>query len=842
MPVSELSPEKLRLECPPDQVGCETSAELGPVDGIIGQDRALKALKFGVEMKGKGFNVYVAGPPITGKRPAARSFLENIAKTRPVPPDWVYVNNFQNPYEPKALKLPPGKARIFQKDLKNLVDQAKRAVPAALQNDEFVSRGNGITKKAVAERNTILSDLNKQAEVHGYTVRMTQLGITIIPVVDGKTVSQEEFDTLPARVKKKYDQSRDTVRAALDKAGKEVNDLDARTLEELKKLRDDSVRYAIGGLMTNLVSRYEDMPDVVQHLNELRDDIMENTELFTPGGAEEKPDTEQQSPLEKSLPEFLFRRYDVNVIVDNSESKGAPVISEDNPTVTNLLGKFENESRFGAITTDFTLIKGGSIHRANGGYLILGAVELLKNQFSYDGLKRVLQSGSILIEETGQRLGVGSTKTLVPQPIPLNVKIILVGDHEIYQALYTQDPDFGILFKVKAHFDDSIERNDQNQKTYGSFVHSLCEREGLNHLEAPALAKVVEYGSRLAEDQTKLSTKFPEIADLVREANFYAAQDGAKLIKDVHIKKALDEKVYRSNLLDEKVKEMIERGIILIDTSGTQVGQVNGLSVIGLGDFDFGQPSRITASLGLGRRGIVDIERESRMGGQTHTKGVLIISGYLENKYAHDKPLSLSCRLVFEQSYGGVDGDSASSTELYAILSALSELPIKQNLAVTGSVNQKGVVQAIGGVNEKIEGFYKTCKAKGLKGDEGVMIPRSNVQHLMLNEEVVEAVRQGRFHIYPVGTIDEGIEVLTGVNAGQLTSDGTYEPNTVHYRVNKRLAEMNQRMAALGGPSRLEEEAPASEVDALAQTRPKQQADPSVTALRFFASRGDEVP
>jgi len=817
MTVNELSPEKLRLECPPDQVGCETSAELGPVDGIIGQDRALKALKFGVEMKGKGFNVYVAGPPITGKRPAARSFLENIAKTRPVPPDWVYVNNFQNPYEPKTLKLPPGRAKVFQKDLKNLVDQAKRAVPAALQNEEFVSRGNSITKKAVAERNKILSDLNKQAEVHGYSVRMTQLGITIIPVVDGKTVSQEEFDSLPARVKKKYDQSRDTVRAALDKAGKEVNDLDARTLEELKKLRDDSVRYAIGGLMTNLVSRYEGLPNVVQHLNELRDDIMENTELFTPGGTEEKPDSEEKNPLEKSLPDFLFRRYDVNVIVDNSELKGAPVISEDNPTVTNLLGKFENESRFGALTTDFTLIKGGSLHRANGGYLILGAIELLKNQFSYDGLKRVLQSGSILIEETGQRLGVASTKTLVPQAIPLNVKVILVGDHEIYQALYTQDPDFGILFKVKAHFDDSIERNDQNQKTYGSFVHSLCEREGLNHLEAPALAKVVEYGSRLAEDQTKLSTKFPEIADLVREANFYATQDGAKIVKDVHIKKALDEKVYRSNLLDEKIKEMIERGIILIDTSGTQVGQVNGLSIISLGDFDFGQPSRITASLGLGRRGIIDIEREARMGGQTHTKGVMIISGYLENKYAHDKPLSLSCRLVFEQSYGGVDGDSASSTELYAILSALSELPIKQNLAVTGSVNQKGEVQAIGGVNEKIEGFYKTCKAKGLKGDEGVMIPRSNVQHLMLNEELVEAVRQGRFHIYPVSTIDEGMEILTGVNAGQLKNDGTYDPGTVNYRVNKRLAEMAQRMAALVHSSRLEGETRPSEIETLAQ-------------------------
>src|SRR5947209_1541360 len=798
MTVNELSPEKLRLECPPDQVGCETSAELGPVDGIIGQDRALKALKFGVEMKGKGFNVYVAGPPITGKRPAARSFLENIAKTRPVPPDWVYVNNFQNPYEPKTLKLPSGRAKVFQKDLKNLVDQAKRAVPAALQNEEFVSRGNTITKKAVAERNKILSDLNKQAEVHGYTVRMTQLGITIIPVVDGKTVSQEEFDSLPARVKKKYDQSRDTVRAALDKAGKEVNDLDARTLEELKKLRDDSVRYAIGGLMTNLVSRYEGLPNVVQHLNELRDDIMENTELFTPGGTEEKPDSEEKNPLEKSLPDFLFRRYDVNVIVDNSELKGAPVISEDNPTVTNLLGKFENESRFGALTTDFTLIKGGSLHRANGGYLILGAIELLKNQFSYDGLKRVLQSGSILIEETGQRLGVASTKTLVPQSIPLNVKVILVGDHEIYQALYTQDPDFGILFKVKAHFDDSIERNDQNQKTYGSFVHSLCEREGLNHLEAPALAKVVEYGSRLAEDQTKLSTKFPEIADLVREANLYASQDDSKYIKDTHILKALQEKIYRSNLLDEKTKEMIERGVILIDTSGTRIGQVNGLSVISLGDFDFGQPSRITVSVGLGREGVIDVERQAKLGGQTHTKGVLIISGYLENKYARDKPLSVSCRLVFEQSYGGVEGDSASSTELYAILSALSELPIKQNFAVTGSVNQKGEVQAIGGVNEKIEGFYHTCKAKGLKGDEGVLIPRSNVQHLMLSEEVVEAVKQGRFHIYPVSTIDEGIEILTGIKAGTLKNDGSYEADTVHFKVNKRLAEMAEKITRFG--------------------------------------------
>ena len=757
-----------------------------------------------MEMKGKGFNVYAAGPPVTGKRPAARSYLESIAKTRPTPPDWCYVNNFQNPYEPKALKLPAGKAKIFQKDLKNLIDQVKRAVPAALQSEEFAARTNSITKKSVEERDRILNELNNEAKRYSYAVRMNQLGIGIVPIRAGKPVSQEEFDALAPSVKKKFEQNRDTVRNALDKAGKQVSELEAETLDQLKKLRDDTVHYAMGGLISTLTSRYQDQADVIQYLAELRDDILENTELFTQGGTDQqkKDDDTPPSLTGGGLPDLLFRRYQVNVIVDNSELKGAPVIVEDNPTVTNLLGRIENEAKFGTLSTDFTLIKGGSIHKANGGFLILGAREVLTSQLSYDGLKRALQSGNITIEETGQRLGVASTKSLTPQPIPLNVKIVLAGDHQLYQALYVADPDFGLLFKVKAHFDDTIDRNDQNMKTYGRFVHTLCEKENLNHLEATAIAKVVEYGSRLAEDQTKLSTKFPEIADLVREASLYASQDESKYVKETHIKKALEEKIYRSNLLDEKTKEMIERGIILIDTSGTKTGQVNGLSVISLGDFDFGQPSRITVSVGLGREGVIDIEREAKLGGQIHTKGVLIISGYLENKYARDKPLSVSCRLVFEQSYGGVDGDSASSTELYAILSALSDLPIKQNFAVTGSVNQKGEVQAIGGVNEKIEGFYHTCKAKGLKGDEGVLIPKSNVQHLMLSEEVVDVVKQGRFHIYPVSMIDEGIEILTGVRAGALKSDGNYEADTVHFKVKKRLDEMAEEITKFGEFSR----------------------------------------
>ena len=800
MAISELPPEKLRFECPPGKVECKTSQELSPLEGVVGQDRALKALVFGVEMKAKGFNIFAAGPPVTGKRPATRSYLEKIAKTKPTPPDWCYVNNFQNPYEPKALKLPAGKAKIFQKDLKNLIDQVKRAVPAALQSEEFAARTNSITKRSVEERDKILNELNDVAKESSYAVRMNQLGIGIVPIRAGKAISQEEYDTLPASTKKKFEQSRETVRTALDKAGKQVNELEANTLDELKKLRDDTVHYAMGGLISALTSRYQDQPEVIQYLNDMRDDILENTELFVLGGAEQQKKDSDTPPslIERDLPDLLFRRYQVNLIVDNSDLKGAPVIAEDNPTVTNLLGRIESEAKFGTLSTDFTLIKGGSIHKANGGFLILGARELLTSQLSYEGLKRALQNGNIAIEETGQRLGVASTKSLTPQPIPLDVKIVLAGDNQIYQALYVADPDFGLLFKVKAQFDDTIERNDENMKTYGRFVHTLCEKENLSHLEAAAIAKVVEYGSRLAEDQTKLSTKFPEIADLVREANHYASQDQSKYIKDTHILKALQEKIYRSNLLDEKTKEMIERGIILIDTSGTKTGQVNGLSVISLGDFDFGQPSRITVSVGLGREGVIDIERQARLGGQIHTKGVLIISGYLENKYARDKPLSVACRLVFEQSYGGVDGDSASSTELYAILSALSDLPIKQNFAVTGSVNQKGEVQAIGGVNEKIEGFYHTCKAKGLKGDEGVLIPKSNVQHLMLSEEVVEAVKQGRFHIYPVSTIDEGIEILTGVKAGALKSDGNYEADTVHFKANKRLTEMASEITKFG--------------------------------------------
>jgi len=752
-------------------------------------------LDFGLGIEEKGFNIYAAGQPGTGKTTAVRTYVESMAKGRTAPPDWCYVNNFRNSYEPLYIRLPAGRARAFRKDVHGFIEEVKRAVPRALQSDEFQSKRGSLIKAAEERRNQILSELGQQAEQAGFSIQATHVGILLVPVYHGRPLNEQEFEKLSDQVKKQFEDGRKSIESRFDEAVKQLLGLDRETRTELTKLTNEAVQYAIGFLMSSLLKTYEDVPEVVAYLKDLGSDILENFALFT--GVQETAPTQSQmmAPWMKDLP---LRRYEVNVIVDNSEVKGAPVIFEGNPTYTNLFGRIEREAQFGSFTTDFTLIKGGSLHKANGGYLVVPAQELLGNILSYDGLKRALRENKIVIEDVGERLGFMSSKTLTPQPVPLNAKVILVGNPMIYQILYAYDPDFKEFFKVKADFDTTIDRTDENVQRYASFVCTLCSKENLKHLEAPAIAKVVEYGSRLAEDQRKLSTRFANVSDLIREANFYAAKDGSDLVTASHIAKALEERVYRSNLIEQKLLEMTQRGLILIDTSGSRVGQVNGLSVISLGDFEFGRPSRVTASISLGREGVVDIEREAKTGGPIHTKGVLILGGYLANKYAQDKPLSLSARLVFEQSYEGVEGDSASSTELYSILSALAELPIKQNIAVTGSVNQRGDVQAIGGVNQKIEGFYQLCKTRGLKGDESVMIPKSNVEDLMLKEEVVNAVKEGKFHIYPVSNIDEGIEVLTSAKAGQMRTDGTFEADTVNYKVDRRLRAMAEALVKFG--------------------------------------------
>ncbi|UCE17022.1 MAG: AAA family ATPase [Candidatus Bathyarchaeota archaeon] len=759
------------------------------LEEIVGQERAVRALKFGLDIKKRGFNIYVAGLPGSGRMTAVRDFLEEMAKGKPVSSDLCYVNHFGDPFVPRAIRLPAGQGKEFQKDMKNFIGEVRSVLPKAFESEDYASKREAAIGAIEEERKELLAQLNERAQREGFVLRSTPIGVLIIPVVEGKPLSDQDLMVLSQQMRDKIQKKREKLRSELRSAMRQLRGLEKKVNEVIQKLNREVAIYAIGHLVDGLMEKYEEFSGVKTYLENVRNDILENLTQFVK--EPKAPPVPLPVPWLKELP---FRKYEVNVIVDNSDLQGAPVITELNPTHHNIFGRIEKEAQFGVLTTDFTMIRGGSLHRANGGYLVLPVEDLLRNLFSYESLKRALMNECITIEEAGERLGFITTKGLRPEPVPLDVKVVLIGSPYLYQQLYLLDMDFKELFKVKADFDTTMDRTDENIRKYAAFVCTLCRKEKLKHLHASGVAKIVEYGSRLAQDQQKLSTRFGEIADIIREANYYAIQENSEYVTADHVKKTIDEKVYRSNLIQKKIQEMIERNIFLIDTDGEAVGQVNGLSVISLGDFAFGRPSRVTTSIGLGREGLVDIEREAKLGGRIHTKGVMILSGYLTGKYAQDKPLSLSARLVFEQSYGMIEGDSASSTELYALLSALSGLPIKQSIAVTGSVNQKGEVQAIGGVNEKIEGFFEVCKAKGLTGEQGVLIPESNVQNLMLKEEAVEAVREGKFHIYPVKTIDQGIETLTGVKAGAKRQDGTFEEGTVNYRVDKHLKAMAEKL------------------------------------------------
>ena len=781
----------------PEKVQCASTEEMQPMEEIIGQERALRALRFGLEIHESGFNVYTAGAQGTGRMTAVRSFLDELAKAKPRASDWVYVHNFEDQYEPNAIALPAGKGVLFREDMERFVEETRRALPRAFESEEYAKRRDETLKSLQERRTDLIARINQRAQEQGFVIQMSPIGLLTIPVINGRPVPDEEFINLPEGVRTEVQRRRDALNTELRSTLRQVQEIERRGAEVIKNLNHDIALYAIGNLVTDLKEKYADVPEVPEYIDAVQNDILENLQAFL-GTDEQQPGVPPQ--FQAFIRELPFRKYDVNVIVDNANAKGAPVIVEQNPTFQNLLGKIEREVQFGIFTTDFTMIRSGSLHKANGGYLVLNMEDFLRNPFSWDGLKTALKTGKTVIEEPGERMGFITAKTIKPEAIPLDIKVALIGTPMLYQVLYQMDPDFKELFKVKADFDIVMERNDENAGKYADFMCNLVREENLLHLGRDAIARVIEYGSRLAEDQQKLSTQFAVIADLIREANFYAVQEGAEQVARQHVTKAIEEKVYRSNLIQKKIEEFIKRGIFLIETEGEKVGQVNGLSVVGLGDFAFGRPSRVTASIGVGREGIMDIEREAALGGPIHTKGVLIINGYLNGRYAHDKPLSLSARLVFEQSYSGIEGDSASSTELYALLSALSGLPLKQYLAITGSVNQKGEVQAIGGVNEKLEGFYEVCKAKGLDGNQGVLIPASNVQNLMLKEEIVEAAKAGKFRIYPVQTIDEGIEVLTGIPAGARREDGTYEEGTVNYLVDKRLQEMAETMRGYQQP------------------------------------------
>jgi lon-related putative ATP-dependent protease len=797
--VTKLPIEKYRNVFDVSLVECKSTKELKPLDGIVGQDRAVNALDFGLNIHEEGFNVFASGIYGTGRKSAVKKFVEELAKTKPKGNDWIYVNNFANPYEPNAIRLPPGMGKEFQADMSSYIDEAKRIIPKVFESEDYVNRRNAALHDIEEERAKLFAKIDASAQEKGFLIQPGPSGLLTIPVKNGKPLEQEEFFALPEKEQAEYQKKRETLMAELRDLFRQVRDLEQTGNDAVEKLNREVATGAIGRRLAALRDKYAKIDEIKDYLVAVQKDIVDNLPQFLPP----PPQQQQQMPPQFQHPllmELALRKYAVNVIVDNAGSDGAPVIFEQTPTYQNLLGKIEKEVQFGVISTDFTMIRPGSIHKANGGFLVMMVEDLFKTPLTYDGLKTALKTGKAAIEEPGERMGFITTKGIRPEPIPLDLKVILIGTPMANEILYTQDPDFSELFKVKAEFDTTMDRNDENVKKYGAFICTLSEQYKLKHLDKSAVAKIIEFGSRLADDQTKLSTRFSHVADIIREASYYATLDKAELISDKHILKAIEEKRYRSSMIQEKIQEFIERGIFLIDTEGAKTGQVNGLSVIGLGDIEFGRPSRVTASVGAGRGGIIDIEREAALGGPTHTKGVLIISGFLANKYAQDKPLSLSARLVFEQSYSGVDGDSASSTELYAILSALSGVPINQSLAVTGSVNQKGEVQAIGGVNEKLEGYFEVCKAKGFTGKQGAMIPASNVQNLMLKEELVKAAKEGKFTIYPVSTIDEGIEVLTGKKAGVRKDDGTFEEGTINYLVDQRLRQMAQTMKEYQAP------------------------------------------
>lgn len=774
----------------PGKVECASTEEMRPLEELIGQERALRALRFGLEIREVGFNVYAAGAQGTGRVRAVRSFLDELAKAKSRASDWVYVHDFKNQYEPNAIALPAGRGREFREDIRRFIDEARQALPRAFQSEEYTRRRDETLQALQGNRTDLIARINQRAQEAGFVIQMSPIGLLTIPVIDGRPVPDEEFINLPDDVRAEVQRRRDALSTDLRSMLRQVQDIERQGAEAVTKINREIALYAIGNLVTELKEKYTGVPEVAEYIDTVQDDILENLQAFL-GISEQQGVPPQLQALMREIP---FRKYEVNVVVDNAGAEGAPVVFEQNPTFQNLLGKIEKEVQFGVVTTDFTMIRPGSLHKANGGYLVLDVEDILRAPLSWDGLKTALKTGEAVIEEPGERMGFITAKTIKPEPIPLDIKVALIGTPMIYQLLYQMDPDFKELFKVKADFDTVMDRNDENANKYADFICNLVREEKLRHLDRGAIARVIEHGSRLAADREKLSTQFAVVSDLIREANFYAAEDGAEQIERRHVTKAIEEKVYRSNLIQKKVEEAIRRGVYLIDTEGEKVGQVNGLSVMGVGDFAFGRPSKVTASIGVGREGIVDIEREAALGGPIHTKGVLIVSGYLNNNYARDRPLSLSARLVFEQSYGGIEGDSASSTELYALLSALSGLPLKQYLAVTGSVNQNGEVQAIGGVNEKLEGFFEVCRAKGFNGNQGALIPASNVQNLMLKEEIVEAAKAGKFRIYPVRTIDEGIEVLTGVPAGTRRENGTYEEGTVNYLVDRRLREMAETM------------------------------------------------
>jgi len=777
----ELKPENLRDECDFNALGFETTADLTPMKvKVVAQDRAQRALEFGLGIKDHEYNIFVAGPRHSRKTEAIKDYVSELAAKEPSPPDYLYVHNFKEPERPKNMALPTGRGRTLKNDMEELIANLKQRVPEVFESEEYSNRREALVRQFTHDRNAILQELDAKANEEGFVLNISQSGLMLFPGKEGKPMSEEELKALSEEERESLRQRSNALHAEMNEAIIKIRRMEKEFQEAEKKLEQETAHSAVGPYIEELVEKYHDLPQVTEYLREVESDILKNIEDF-----KKKPGT--PSPLPFPMPEPSFTQYQVNVLVDNSETKGGPVVLEHNPNYSNLFGGVERRAQFGALITDFTLIRPGSIHRANGGYLILDVLDLLRWFFSYEALKRCLKEREIKIEDLAEQMGFIATRTLQPEPIPLNIKVILTGDPYLYQLLYIYDDDFGKLFKVKAQFDWEMKKTDDHLKEFCALVAAYCQDQKLMPVHKTGMGRLIEHAQELAGHQEKLTLQLNEVLDVVKEANFWAGSNEHDVIFGADIEKAIEEKIYRSDLPEEKIQQFIEEGMLFIETEGGVVGQVNGLSVYALGDYAFGRPSRITATYGLGKEGVVAIDREAKMAGNIHNKGVLILSGYLKGKFAKDKPLSLSASLTFEQSYGLVEGDSASAAELLALLSVLADVPLKQNISITGSVSQRGEIQPIGGVNWKIEGFYKVCKARGLDGSQGVLIPKANGKDLMLKKEVVDAVKEGKFHVWAVGTADEALELLTGMPAGQRRPDGTFEEDTVNARVDETL-------------------------------------------------------
>ena len=788
--VKALDATALFTRCTFDEFPFETTADLDEVELVAGQARALNSVRFGVGVRGDGFDVFALGPSGLGKFVVINHILAQHAAKRPPPPDWCYINNFEHAHKPKALKLPAGRAVDLQHGMERVIDELRSAIPAAFESEDYQSRIAEVEEELKEKQGSAIGALQERAKEQGIKLFHTPSGFAMAPVKDDdEVVSPQEYEKLPDEEKERVQKVVADLQEDLQSALRQLPGWHKEAREKVRALNQEIASYAVGVSIDPLKAKFPDLPAVLSYLDAVQRDVIEHIDDFRPQTDAPKLPFAQLGAAEP------FRRYEVNVLVAHDETQSAPVVFEELPTHGNLIGRAEHQAHMGTLTTDFTLIKAGALHRANGGYLVLDARQLLMQPFAYDGLKRALHSGEIRIESLERMLSTISTVSLEPEAIPLDVKIVLSGERLLYYMLYEHDPEFRDLFKVAADFEETVERNDESNALFARLVGSLAKRKDLRALDRGAVARVIEHGSRLAGDAEKLSTHLRSIGDLLREADYWAGEANRDVIAAEHVQRAIDEQTRRSDRIRERVHENIIRGTVMIDTQGETVGQINGLSVLQIGGFMFGQPSRITATVRLGAGKVVDIERETDLGGPLHSKGVLILGSFLGARYANDTPLSIAASLVFEQSYGGVDGDSASLAELCALLSALSGLPIKQGFAVTGSVNQHGQVQAIGGVNEKIEGFFDICSAGQLTGEQGVLIPASNAKHLMLRHDVVAAAADGRFRVFALHTVDEAIALLTGVDAGERGADGKYPEESVNGRVERRLIELSRARA-----------------------------------------------